>query len=119
MRKILAIALLAFLSLPLLPQLQRKESLPACCRRNGAHHCMMQTAESQHNRQVHAPVERCPYCPAAIATAHSDAFVAPTAQAVFAELVAHPASPAQTESKLLISRNRSRQKRGPPSFFSI
>jgi hypothetical protein len=67
--------------------------------------------------QFQAPAEKCPYCPTAIAVVHGNAFVPPTAQAVFAGLVAHPAVAAQTESKLRISQNRSRQKRGPPSLF--
>jgi hypothetical protein len=67
--------------------------------------------------QFQAPAEKCPYCPIAMAVAHRSTFVPPTAQAVFAGLVAHPAVAAQTESKLRISHNRSRQKRGPPAIF--
>lgn len=67
--------------------------------------------------QFQLPVEKCPYCPTALAAVHGNAFVPPIAQAVFAGLVAHPAVAAQTESKLRISRNCSRQKRGPPTLF--
>jgi hypothetical protein len=67
--------------------------------------------------QVQAPAEKCPYCPTAIAVVHGNTFVLPIAQVAFAGLVAHPAVAAQTESKLRISCNRSRQKRGPPTIF--
>jgi hypothetical protein len=67
--------------------------------------------------QFQAPAEKCPYCPTAIAVVHGNTFVPPPAQAVFAGLVGHPAVAAQTESKLRISRNRSRQKRGPPTIL--
>ncbi len=74
---------------------------------------------ASHDPQFQAPVEKCPYCPAIIAVVHGDAFVPPTAQAVFAGLIAHLAVTAQTESKLRISRSRSRQKRGPPVSLSL
>jgi hypothetical protein len=38
---------------------------------------------------------------------------------IFADLTSQPAAIAQTESKLRISRNRSRQKRGPPNTFFL
>jgi hypothetical protein len=63
--------------------------------------------------------EKCPYCPRAIAVVHDKTFPVPTARAVYAELIAHPAVAAQTESKLRISLGRARQKRGPPASFSL
>lgn len=66
-----------------------------------------------------APPEQCPYYPASIVVVHSEVFTLPAAQAVYAELIVHPAVIAQTESKLRISRARSRQKRGPPSSLSL
>jgi hypothetical protein len=97
--------------------------LPACCRRNGKHHCMMSADEgatlSSDTQAFDAPPQQCPYYPASIAIVHGDLFTLPAAQAVYAGLIAHPAVVAQTESKLRISRTRSRQKRGPPSFLSL
>ncbi len=128
MRKLLAITLLAMLGLPLVQPLfaltaKSAANLPACCRRNGKHHCMGDMAErnhaNSHDPQFQAPAEKCPYCPASVALIHDNTFVAPTAQAIFAALIAHPAVVAQTESKLRISRNRSRQKRGPPASLSL
>ena len=63
--------------------------------------------------------EKCPYFPGSIAVVHDEVFSVPTAQAIFAELVAHPAVAAQTESKLRISRGCARQKRGPPVSSSL
>ncbi len=82
---------------------------------------MMSAAErsqlASRDPQFQAPAEKCPYFPTAIAVIHGNTFLPPTTQAVFAGLVAHPAVAPQTESKLRISRNRSRQKRGPPTIF--
>jgi hypothetical protein len=128
LRRLLAITLLALLGLPLAQPLfaltaKSDANLPACCRRGGKHHCMENMAErsqsASRDSQFQAPAEKCPYCPASVAVIHGDAFVPPTSQAVFAALIAHPAVVAQTESKLRISRNRSRQKRGPPASFSL
>lgn len=128
LRKLLAITLLALLGLPLAQPLfaltaKSEANLPACCRRNGKHHCMTGMAErsqsSSRTPQFQAPAEKCPYCPAAVAVIHDSTFVPLTAQAIFAALTAHPATVAQTESKLRISRSRSRQKRGPPASLFV
>ena len=126
--KLLAITLLALLCQPLVQPFLAwnatdKASLPACCRRNGKHHCMMSADEgatlSSDTQAFDAPPQQCPYYPASIAIVHGDLFALPAAQAVYAGLIAHPAVVAQTESKLRISRARSRQKRGPPSSLSF
>jgi hypothetical protein len=128
LRKLFAITLLVLLGLPLVQPLfaltaKSEANLPACCRRNGKHHCMMSMAErsqlASRDPQFQAPAEKCPYCPTSVAVIHDNTFVPPTAQAIFAALIAHPAVVAQTESKLRISRNRSRQKRGPPASLSL
>ncbi len=77
------------------------------------------TQVTNRDPQFEAPVEKCPYCPAAIAIVHGDTFVPPLSQAIFAGQIAHPVVVAQTESKLRISRSRSRQKRGPPAAFAL
>ena len=97
---------------------QGEAGLPACCRRGGAHHCAMRmgmTADGGERQvRVRAPMEACPCCPATAVGVHVDGLSAPTAQAVFAELVRHPAGTAQTECKWRMARDRARQKRGPP-----
>jgi hypothetical protein len=128
LRRFLAIALLAVFGLPFVSPLfalgaTSDTGLPACCRRNGKHHCMMSADEgatlSSDTQAFDAPPQQCPYYPASIAIVHGDLFALPAAQAVYAGLITHPAVVAQTESKLRISRTRSRQKRGPPSSLSL
>jgi hypothetical protein len=128
LRKILSIALLVVLGMPFVSPLfalsaKGDTGVRACCRRNGMHHCVLSTGERaelfQHDPAFSAPTQRCPYCPASVVAVHGDGFAVPTANAVYAGLIAHPAVVAQTESKLRISRGRSRQKRGPPASFLL
>src|ERR1700761_2494033 len=94
--------------------------LPACCRRTGQHHCIMNMAESDGSGKsgFFAPVDKCPCCPAALrGIDHRVNFVPSPTQTVYAELIRHPAGVVQTECKLRISRDRARGKRGPPAFF--
>lgn len=126
LRKLLAITLLALFGLPfassLLALTPRGDSnLPACCRKNGKHHCMMGMEERRASMGdspvFHAPIDKCPYAPAALLSGpHPTVAGVPSAQIFFADLVSHPTASAQTESKRRISRDRSRQKRGPPSL---
>jgi hypothetical protein len=128
LRRLLSIVLVAMFGLPFVSPLlaltaKSESNLPACCRRNGQHHCMMSIGErapfAQHAPQFQAPVEKCPYCPAAVALVHGDTFVPPMGKAIFAGLMTHPAVAAQAESKLRISLSRSRQKRGPPPSLAL
>ncbi|WP_432432202.1 hypothetical protein [Granulicella arctica] len=97
-------------------------SVPICCRKNGKHHCLRSTADragsAQAGPQFSAPVEKCPYCPRAVMPTHPDVMSPAALSSVFAALASHSACIAQTESKWRIARDRSRQKRGPPSFLS-
>ena len=124
LRRLLSILLLAAFFLPVVSSLraaaQGEARLPACCRRGGAHHCAMGMhmgaggEDGDRQPQVRARMEACPCCPATAAGVHVDSLSAPTAQAVFAEMVRHPAGGAQTECKWRMARDRARQKRGPP-----
>jgi len=124
MRKLVSILLMLVCALQAAPLSARssmgdRSNVPACCRRNGQHHCEMSMAERAQSaggeRAFRLPPEKCPYCPAAIIRAHAASFTLPTSQAVYAALASHPAVFAQTQSRLHISESRSRQKRGPPS----
>jgi hypothetical protein len=127
MGRLLSIFLLAAFGLPLLTPLLAMSTpsdawLPACCRRNGKHHCTMNLVErgqlASHVPQFRAPVDMCPYYPASVVPFHHpNPFTASTGSSIFAALVSHPAVTAQTQSKWRISRDRSRQKRGPPVSF--
>ena len=128
LRRLLPILLLVVFMLPLFAPLLafgqgKGADLPACCRRNGKHHCALGMAEKSqlaaHDTAPKwaAPLDRCPYCPASLASGQlHETFAAPPAQAFYAQISSHPAGVAQTESRRRISRDRSRQKRGPPTF---
>jgi hypothetical protein len=128
LRRLLSIALLAFLGLPFVTTLygataESESNLPACCRRAGKHHCAAAIHEhslaSVDDKGFRAPRETCPYYPASLLTPHHpDSGLAPAA-AAFAAIVSHPTVQAQTESWARIARERSRNKRGPPSFFLL
>lgn len=125
MRRFVAITLLAIFGLPFASSLfaltpKSDANLPACCRRNGKHHCMMAMAEhtklASDKPEFGAPPEKCPYSPTALlGTTHPNAFSLPNGQMIYAELVSHSCGTAQTESKLRIARDRARGKRGPPA----
>ncbi len=63
-----------------------------------------------------APLEKCPFAPSDAITvpAHDFLGVLPGGS-IFAGLVSHPAVFPQTLAKWRISRDRSHQKRGPPT----
>ncbi len=100
MRRLLAIALFFLVSFPLISPLFAltggpQANLPACCRRNGAHHCMgtMRMPDSADQTIKLAP---------------------PAAALLFAEVVGHPAVRPQVQARARVSLDRSRHKRGPP-----
>ncbi len=129
MRRLFAILIAVLVGLPTVTPLFALATgddpgLPACCRRDGKHHCMMAGMEtgrpaSSSRTGLTSPSvsERCPYGARSVpSTAHPD-WSLDTAQGIFAGVVAHPAVAPQTESKRRISADRSRQKRGPPAFL--
>jgi hypothetical protein len=128
MFRVVSTALLLVLSFtliaPLLALGQTGESnLPACCRRNGKHHCAMRMVErtvaKTSGTQVGAPPEKCPYCPSSVATSGHRPLALVDTASVLGTLETLPTVIAQTESKWRISRDRSRQKRGPPHVSFI
>jgi hypothetical protein len=89
------------------------ESSPACCRRDGKHHCQSQSGTAE--GLVLATV-RCPYFPTnATAPGGQRWAPSPSLQAT-AGVFSHPAAKAQTEAYYRISLIRGSQKRGPPSL---
>ncbi|SRR5216683_5210395 len=123
MRRFVAILLLltfcSFLSAPLLAASSDPYSnLPACCRKDGKHHCMMRMMmkRDQTGTQVSNMPEKCPLFPKTMLaiTVQGHLFVLPTSGTFYAALRSHPACYAQTEAHYRISFDRSRQKRGPP-----
>jgi len=96
-----------------------KSSLPACCRKSGQHHCMLQGWQSSRSTLTFSAIKaKCPYCPQALSVAGQAQLGSPsTGAAIFAGLVRHPALSPQTEAAARISFYRSNQNRGPPSFL--
>ncbi|MGC2163529.1 MAG: hypothetical protein WA634_16590 [Silvibacterium sp.] len=118
MRRLLAISLLMLFTAPFVMPLfgtsTAESTVPACCRRNGKHHCMMNMAWSQ-DRTFRTVGEKCPYSIAPPAILVLPSFKPSAAASVFAGITRHPAVVPQTEAQFRVSFDRSRQKRGPPA----
>ncbi len=90
-------------------------TVPVCCRRGGAHHCMsMVEMNPDANAAVAAVANRCPRLPVTATAPQTDGFVARWTQSSNTPLFARPAALPQTEARYRVSYARSRQKRGPP-----
>jgi hypothetical protein len=93
-----------------------RSNLPACCRKDGKHHCMQSASSDPSTPRIAAVNAKCPCCPSSFSLAPSHELWAPAASdAIFAGLVRHPAVSPQTEAAFRVSFFRAHQKRGPPS----
>ena len=93
-----------------------ESNLPACCQKNGKHHCTMGADKSSDSGLSFAVIgEKCPYFPHSTVAAQVGMFTPSLKQAIFAGIVQHPAVSPQTEAGYRASYLRSKQKRGPPS----
>jgi hypothetical protein len=125
MRRVLALLLLVGFSLPLIAPAfashPDEASLPACCRRNGEHHCamsgMIQAGAAGRDRTV-AP--KCPFAPfAAVALMLPHPYATKAASAVSTPHAGPAAMVRDAEAGFRVSFDRTRQKRGPPSLLSL
>jgi len=120
MRRVLTLLLLAVFGLPtvapLLAMGQDIEAhLPACCRRNGMHHCMMNTDQPS---KAPAFSARCPDFPRPTMAAPAGTFAAIATPSLLAFTdISTLAAPQRAETQRRISRQRSHHKRGPPPVF--
>lgn len=124
--RLLSLVLLAAVGLPTIsPALALAQDtdagLPACCRRNGQHHCTMSMERmAQISRQSSGPQigAVCPCYPrheiAPVAGAHLMAFHVPQRAAAFSAALALAA---RAETHRRASPERSHHKRGPPSSY--
>ncbi len=128
MRKLLSMLLLAVFGFPLVSPLlamgtTANGTLMACCRRAGKHHCagtMLDRGSSmEEGTRLTATPEKCPFCPTGIAISHHGFPAMAAAESAFALPVTRPSGVVQTESRLRISRDRSRRKRGPPASIFL
>jgi hypothetical protein len=128
MRRVPAILLLAVFSYSLIGAALWADAdsrLPACCRRDGKHHCAMMNmdqgaAEAQSpGLAVRAVTTRCPFFPKGGAVLpHSGAALLTGAPPARVAVLYQMAAPAQAAAGYRFSFDRSHQKRGPPSLFS-
>jgi hypothetical protein len=119
-RRFSSIVLLLLFSLPLIsPVLALAAAsgvnLPACCRRNGAHHCTgtMRVPESS-GPAFSAIPQSCPAYPVIVTVVRHGDLSFQAASLIFAGVISHPVVKSQTEARARIALDLSRQKRGPP-----
>lgn len=117
--------LLAFFLLPLfIPffNLGSESALPACCRRDGKHHCAMAARVRESVQSVlsgpiaHAVTPVCPYRSRLLMPLVFRALFVPRAPAFPGQVVSHPAPDLETIVLARLSEIRSNLKRGPPSL---
>ena len=126
MRRALSIVLLMVFCMPSLVSwfghgTVDEAGLPACCRRHGQHHCLMGESERAALQalglvtpEFRAPMPTCPYQHSPVRTVQQVRLAVPVRQVLDTALVSHPAGLRQLQSKWRVSRERARQKRGPP-----
>jgi hypothetical protein len=120
-----AILLLAFVSFSLIsPEVfaTSDSTSPACCRRDGKHHCAAMNKAHQ-EQPASGPIvksgRRCASFPTAgVIRTFSSTILLNASQAFFASILTHPAVHPQTEARQRLSYSRSCQKRGPPISLS-
>ncbi|HLI77577.1 MAG TPA: DUF2946 family protein [Acidobacteriaceae bacterium] len=128
-KPIAALLLLVFVLPMLLSSMamgQDPESgLPACCRRNGQHHCAMtlmersamaMSAATQQEPRWSSPAEHCPYCPASVTVAqHLDSLAPPPVSPLLLYSRTLAERRRQAECRRRIALDGARHKRGPPA----
>ncbi|MGH9599911.1 MAG: hypothetical protein ACRD27_08600 [Terracidiphilus sp.] len=130
MQRGISIFLVLFFSLgPFAPLSQANEdaNLPACCRRNGRHHCAINMQTMAAGMMLVPPgaspiaqaPSRCPYYPH-----NPTAWTTPIHALVPAPVdlpvpLAQPHSPAAARAAARLSQIRTRAGRGPPTIASV
>jgi hypothetical protein len=121
MRRIWATLLLALFGfspiIPAMSAVDAESTLPACCRHNGAHHCVISKDNARSGGGPTVQSARCPSFPSAkgLPAGHTAA-AANNSQRILAAIVSHAAARAQMDALYRISYCRFGQKRGPPSL---
>jgi hypothetical protein len=125
-RKCLAILLLIFNGLPYARSLTLLGSedgyrLPACCQRNGKHHCMLGSLESAVNSAAwKASLENCPYSPGKIVPVfHRRLLGVPAIYGVPGNLRGSARLITSTTPRRSRSLSGARSERGPPVLSTL
>ena len=117
MRRSISLALLLLFGLlPLTPLFapDSEANLPACCRRNGKHHCAMRMAGVEGDRAGFNTVsEKCPCYPIGVIVAHSTANPE-TRRQILPAISRHLTGVAFPEAYYRLWLDRSHRERGPP-----
>jgi len=88
-----------------------------CCRKNGAHHCGMQSDSSDASDTAGSLLNaKCPSYPRAYVASSIQYYSSVNVPAMVVRYVSQPADLTQVEAGYRISHTRSRQKRGPPTL---
>ena len=122
MRRAAATVLFAVLAVPiLLPLYAFRNSdpdsqLPACCRRDGKHHCGMAAAEqtSDSSPALRASSPRCPFWLSRVTVSRNPKFQLAASSLFYGDLARHPAFSPQAYIHLVVSEKNTHHKRGPP-----
>jgi hypothetical protein len=120
MRRSIALALTVIFSLTLIAPVfgpGADANLPACCRRNGKHHCMMRGLgwPEGYRKGFTSVSEKCPCPPATTCAVHSQVFNLEAGKPFHALSGRHPASTPRTDALRNMTFLLSHPKRGPPS----
>ena len=124
MRRAFAVMLVLGFSLPLiapaLASAPAESQLPACCRRNGKHHCAMSMQMGNIPSSFRVVSEKCPYSP----FAHTPLLQPQPFSSVNAPAASRPAAGPATivraaEAGYRISADRARHTRGPPRLLAL
>jgi hypothetical protein len=106
-----------------------QSTLPACCRRDGKHHCAMsaeglamlmgdQNDGASKTAGLSATPEKCPYSQHSLGAVHLRVFTPEATVMQSVGALQKVSAAEQAECLRRISFDRSRQKRGPPSLLS-
>lgn len=121
MQRALAAVLVLVFSFPLIAPAFASQveeaNLPACCRRDGKHHCAMSMTLGSVPSRYAVVGEKCPFpllARPALMLPH--AFAAPGPGAMAALAKGPSLMVRQAEAGYRVSLERARHKRGPPSF---
>jgi len=97
-----------------------ESALPACCRRDGKHHCammdMLEKQEQSAGPSFRTAAGKCPLFPKGTVAFFTHQSTPPPAATFVGSISSHPVFKAQIEILYRISHSRTRQKRGPPSL---